>query len=59
MYVGQTPSSETWLYAVAAFAGAMIGTTVGLRWLSQTMTRYALAVILGTAGVQLLVFPHL
>jgi hypothetical protein len=34
----------------------MIGTTVGLRWLSQTMTRCVLAVILGAAGVQLLLF---
>ena len=58
MYVGQTPSPDTWLYALAALVGAMIGTTVGLRWLSQTMTRFALAVILGTAGLQLLIFPH-
>ena len=34
----------------------MIGTIVGLRWLSQTMTRYVLAVILGAAGIQLLFF---
>ena len=46
MYAGQTPSPETWLYALAALSGAMIGTTVGLRWLSQTMTRYALVVVL-------------
>jgi hypothetical protein len=32
----------------------MIGTIVGLRWLSQTTTRYVLAAILGAAGVQLL-----
>ena len=51
MYAGQVPSSDTWLYAVAALAGAMIGTTVGLQWLSQTATRYALAIILGTAGI--------
>lgn len=56
MYVGQTPSGDTWLFAVAALAGAMIGTMVGLRWFSQTATRYALAVILGTAGSQLLLF---
>jgi uncharacterized protein len=59
LYAGQSPSPDTWLYALAALAGAMIGTTVGLRWLSQTMTRYALATILGTAGLQLLIFPHL
>jgi uncharacterized membrane protein YfcA len=56
MYVGQVPSGDTWLFAVAALAGAMIGTTVGLHWLSQTATRYVLAIILGAAGVQLLLF---
>jgi len=56
--VGQTPSRLTWLYALAALAGAMIGTTVGLRWLSQMMTRYALALLLATAGIQLLVMPY-
>jgi uncharacterized protein len=38
----------------AALAGAMIGTIVGLRWLSEAMTLYVIAVILGAAGVQLL-----
>jgi hypothetical protein len=32
----------------------MIGTTVGLGWRSQTVTRYVLATILTTAGPQLL-----
>jgi uncharacterized membrane protein YfcA len=56
MYSGQLPSADTWLFAVAALAGAIIGTMVGLRWLSQTATRYVLAAILGTAGIQLLFF---
>jgi uncharacterized membrane protein YfcA len=56
MYAGQVPAHDTWLYAVAALIGAMIGTMIGLRWLSQAMTRYALALILGTAGIQLLFF---
>jgi len=56
MYVGQIPTAQTWLYALAVFAGAGLGTSVGLRWFSQTMTRYALATILGAAGVQLLFF---
>ena len=56
LYAGQSPSDQTWLYALAACAGAMIGTTIGLRWLSQTTTRYLLAAILAAAGVQLLVF---
>jgi len=56
MSAGQMPSPDTWLYALAALAGAMIGTTVGLRWLSQTATRYVLAIVLGAAGLQLLFF---
>ena len=56
MYAGQVPSPDTWLYASAALVGAMIGTTVGLRWLSQIASRYALAAILGAAGLQLLFF---
>ena len=56
IYVGQAPTGATWLYAVAALVGAIIGTGVGLRWLSQTATRYILAVVLGAAGVQLLLF---
>jgi uncharacterized membrane protein YfcA len=56
IYVGQTPSVYTWLYALAALVGAMIGTIVGLRWLSQTTTCYLLAAILCAAGIQLLAF---
>jgi uncharacterized membrane protein YfcA len=53
-YAGQVPTTDTWLDALAALAGAIIGATVGMRGLSQTMTRYALAAILGVAGIQLL-----
>jgi hypothetical protein len=53
-YAGQVPTTDTWLYAFAALAGAMIGATIGVRWLSQTKTRYALAAILSVAGIQLL-----
>jgi uncharacterized membrane protein YfcA len=56
MFTGQTPNAGTWLFALAALGGAVIGTIVGLRWLSQTMTRYVLAAILGAAGIQLLFF---
>jgi len=56
VYVGQVPAAQTWQYALAALAGAMIGTTVGLRWLSQRMTRYTLAAILVAAGIQLVAF---
>jgi uncharacterized membrane protein YfcA len=53
---GQTPSPDIWTYAISALAGAVIGTTIGLRCLSQTVTRYVLATILATAGLQLLFF---
>ena len=56
MYAGQSFAADTWLFALAAIAGAMIGAIVGLRWWSQTVTRYVLAAILGAAGVQLLFF---
>lgn len=56
MYAGQMPTTTTWLYALAALLGAVFGARIGLRLLSQTMTRYALAVILGAAGFQLLFF---
>ncbi len=54
IYSGQMPSPSTWLYALAALAGAMVGTSIGLRWLSHTATRYMLSIILGAAGMQLL-----
>ncbi len=57
--VAQTPSPATWLYALAALAGAVIGTTVGLRWLSQTITRFVLAALLTSAGAQLLIWSHI
>ena len=56
LHVGQVPSTRTWLYALGALAGAMVGTTIGLRWLSQAATRYILAAVLGSAGVQLVAF---
>lgn len=54
LYAGQAPSTETSLYAVGALVGAIAGTVVGLRWLSQNATRNALAVVLASAGIQLL-----
>lgn len=56
LHAGQAPSPQTWLYALGALAGAMAGTTIGLRWLSQTTTRYILAAVLGSAGIQLVAF---
>jgi uncharacterized membrane protein YfcA len=53
-YAGQVPAAETWLYAAGALAGAIAGTAIGVRSLSQSTTRYILAAILVAAGLQLL-----
>jgi hypothetical protein len=60
LYAGQTLSNDTWLYAIGVLIGAMTGTLIGLRFLSQVATRYVLALILGVAGLQLLLSaaPH-
>ena len=55
MFAGQMPAQDTWMFALAALAGAMIGTLIGLKWLSQTATRYVLAAVLGSGGIQLLI----
>jgi len=56
LYAGQLPSSHFVLYAAAALGGAIAGTTIGLKWFSEAVTRYMLAAILLAAGVQLLIF---
>jgi uncharacterized protein len=56
VYAGQVPAADTWLFTLAVLGGAMIGAMVGLRWLSETTTRFVLAAILAAAGVQLLLF---
>jgi uncharacterized protein len=53
LFAGQLPSPYSALYAIAALTGAVVGTAVGLRWLSQTATRFVLAAVLLAAGVQL------
>ena len=53
-FSGQTPSSHFGFYALAALGGAIIGTAIGLRWLSQVATRLVLGAILLAAGGQLL-----
>jgi uncharacterized membrane protein YfcA len=50
---GQMPSVHTFAYGSAALAGAIIGTAIGVRWLSQNLTRYVLAALLAAAGLQL------
>ena len=54
LFAGQLPSPYFAWYAAAALGGAVVGTAIGLKFLSQTATRYVLAVILLAAGLQLL-----
>jgi uncharacterized protein len=54
LLAGQELAPGTALYSLGALAGAVIGTMIGLRWMSERGTRYALAVILLFAGVRLL-----
>ena len=56
LFAGLLPSSHVGLYALAALCGAVLGTTIGLRWLGQAATRFVLAAILLAAGIQLLLF---
>jgi uncharacterized protein len=52
---GQGPSPGIVLYASGALAGSVMGTAIGLRWMSERMIRYVLAAILVFAGFRLLV----
>jgi len=54
MLAGQRVAPSVGLYAVAALAGAVAGTTLGLRWMSDKGTRYVLAAIFLFAGLRLL-----
>ena len=54
LLAGQKPAPGTFLYSVGALAGAVIGTAIGLRWMSERATRYVLAAILLFAGLRLL-----
>lgn len=51
---GQRPSGDVGLYALAALAGAVAGTMIGQRFMSERATRIVLAAILAIAGVRLL-----
>ncbi|OPY94292.1 brp/Blh family beta-carotene 15,15'-monooxygenase [Bradyrhizobium sacchari] len=53
LFTGQFPSPNLALYAIAALAGAVAGTVIGLKWLSQTGTKFILVAVLLVAGIQL------
>jgi uncharacterized protein len=54
LLAGQKPAPGTVLYSLGALVGAVAGTAIGLRWMSDRGTRYALAAILFFAGLRLL-----
>jgi len=51
---GQRAAPDITLYAVAVLAGAALGSAIGSQWMSNRLTRYMLALILGFAGLRLL-----
>ncbi|WP_439360561.1 sulfite exporter TauE/SafE family protein [Bradyrhizobium sp. DASA03007] len=53
LFTGQFPSSDLALYAISALGGAVAGSVIGLRWLSQTAIRFILVAVLVVAGIQL------
>ncbi len=54
LLAGQHITPGAGLYAVGAIAGAILGTSIGGRWMSERVTRYVLAAILLFAGSRLL-----
>lgn len=54
LMAGQRPSADVGPYALAALAGAVVGTMIGQRFMSERATRYVLAAILLVAGLRLL-----
>jgi uncharacterized protein len=54
LLAGQKLAPGIAVYSFGALAGAIIGTAIGLRWMSERGTRYVLAAILLFAGVRLL-----
>src|SRR5208282_1098711 len=52
LLAGQTFAPGAAVYSFGALAGAVIGTVIGLRWMSARGTRYVLAAILLFAGVR-------
>jgi uncharacterized membrane protein YfcA len=54
LLAGQQLAPGTFVYSLAALAGAIMGTAIGRRWMSERGTRYVLAAILLFAGIRLL-----
>jgi len=54
LLAGQELTRDTAFYSFGALAGAIVGSAIGLRWMSERDTRYALGVILLFAGIRLI-----
>ncbi len=54
LLAGQRIADGVEIYALASLVGAVIGTAIGLRWMSQAATRCILASILVFAGLRML-----
>lgn len=53
LLAGQRFTADTALFSAAALAGAVLGSVIGLRWMSERATRYVLAAVLMFAGFRL------
>lgn len=51
---GQRFAVDTAHFSAGALAGAVLGSVIGLRWMSERTTRYFLAAVLIFAGFRLL-----
>lgn len=51
---GQRLAADTALFSAGALTGALLGSVIGLRWMSERATRYVLATVLMFAGLRLL-----
>ncbi len=54
LLAGLQPALETPLFAIATLAGAVVGTAIGLRFMSERATRATLAIVLVAAALRLL-----
>lgn len=54
LIAGQRVAPGTLLYSAAMIVGAGLGTSIGLRWMSERATRYVLALILLFAGLRMI-----
>jgi hypothetical protein len=55
LFAGQRLSFASLPLMLAALGGSIIGTAVGLRWRSESVIRYILAIVLAVAGAELII----